>query len=375
LTGLQPSLQAKGLVLRIGTIAPLVAIIADDLTGALDVSAPFARRGLRVQIAVSLEGLASAVMADADLVCVNTGSRELPAESAVRRIAEAASKLAQTAPAIVFNKIDSRLKGHVKLGIETCLEMFERKNAVLAPAIPAQGRLVRDGRIVGGGVPAPIDIAANLGRVEGIAVVDGATEEDMERLARQIDPKKTLLVGASGLGSGLARALTDAAAEPFLPPKLPMLFAIGSHDPVTQAQIERLRTLEDCDVYESANGYFDDDLAATRVTLAHAVSQPDHPDHSSTLAQFGRSVAEQLHMNRFQCVFLCGGETAQTVLDELGIQTLTLRGEAASGIPLCEAHFCGHPLTILTKSGGFGTPDDLLRLAEVAHSTAPIHPL
>ncbi|QQR38301.1 four-carbon acid sugar kinase family protein [Devosia rhizoryzae] len=358
-------------MLRIRSIALLVAIVADDLTGALDVSAPFARLGLKVQIAVSLAGLPYALQAGAEVVCVTTASRELPAGAAAQRMAEAASKLAEARPAIVFNKIDSRLKGHVRLGIQTCLKAFGRRDVVVAPGVPAQGRLVRNGLIVGSGVLAPIDIASRVDGIESLSIPDSATNEDMERIARRIDSSTTLFVGASGLGAGLARALTDGAAAPFLQPSAPMLFAIGSHDPVTHAQVDSLTALAGCDLVRTTDGAFASDLPWRRITLVRAMSQPDHPEHGSRLARFGRSIAEQLRRDRFESVLLCGGETAQTVLDDLGITTLLLRGEAASGIPLFEAQLRGRSLTILTKSGGFGTPDDLLRLAEVAHPVAP----
>lgn len=315
---------------------------------------------------MSLRGLPAALAGGAEIVCVNTASRELPAAAAAAWTAQAAASLARVQPAIVFVKIDSRLKGHVRLGIETCLRSFGRCDAILAPAIPAQNRIVQNGHIVGHGVPAPIDIQALLGAIDGVAVPDSATEADMERLARQHDPSTTLLVGASGLGTGLARTLVPGEAAAVLRPSLPLLFAIGSHDPATLAQVERLRGLAGLDVRETTNGAFAQDLPSAHVTLARAVSQSDRPGHGLILARFGRSVATQLSQDRFASVLLCGGETAQTVLDDLGIGSLVLLGEAASGVPLAQAQVGARTLTILTKSGGFGTPDDLIRLAEVA---------
>src|SRR5690554_2992690 len=155
-TRLQASmLRQKGAIVK----SPRVAIIADDLTGALDVCAPFARRGLRSRVAVSPSGLADALDRGGDVICVNTASRELDAEAASRIVRHVASELAGSRPGIVFKKIDSRLKGHVSAETGACQEVFRRPRVLVAPAIPAQGRFVQAGMIVGKGVAEPIDVA------------------------------------------------------------------------------------------------------------------------------------------------------------------------------------------------------------------------
>jgi uncharacterized protein YgbK (DUF1537 family) len=70
-------------------------------------------------------------------------------------------------------------------------------------------------------------------------------------------------------------------------------------------------------------------------------------------------------------VLLTGGETAQSVLGELGVTCLEVLGEVLPGIPVTRAALGDRSLTILTKSGGFGTPQDILRLAAIAQSAVP----
>jgi len=64
-------------------------------------------------------------------------------------------------------------------------------------------------------------------------------------------------------------------------------------------------------------------------------------------------------------LFLCGGDTASAVCTALGARWIELRREFAPGIP--EGMLRGGVLDgipVLTKSGGFGAPDDLIRIAE-----------
>lgn len=51
-------------------------VIADDLSGALDASACFARYGHKVRVALSPDSISDAIDSGADVIAVNTGSRE-----------------------------------------------------------------------------------------------------------------------------------------------------------------------------------------------------------------------------------------------------------------------------------------------------------
>lgn len=345
-----------------------VAIIADDLTGALDVCAPLAARGLRCHVATNPNGIDAALARSGDVVCVNTASREKSADEAYELIHRAARRLAASDPLIVFKKIDSRLKGHVAAETAACLEAFERQYAVVAPAIPGQGRFVRDGKVVGSGLDSPLAIADRLGSKLRFETPDTGTIEDLREVARQ-NWLDVLLVGASGLSEGLARILGSAERRPRVEISGPLLLAIGSHDPITLAQVERAASLTGLDYQVSPDGRLDDGAASSPVALYRADSVPGTPQHGAILARFGAAIAERLREPGIETTLLCGGETAQTVLSELGVDCVELIGEALPGIAVCRTRLQGRDLTILTKSGGFGTPDDLMLLAQAAQKT------
>ncbi len=99
------------------------------------------------------------------------------------------------------------------------------------------------GRLAGAGVAAAIDVAATVaGSGLAIEVPDIRVDADFDApLQRALDGPPTLLVGAAGLAAAVARRLTRGA--PAVPsPRLaaPVLLAVGSHDPITLAQVERL---------------------------------------------------------------------------------------------------------------------------------------
>ena len=62
-------------------------------------------------------------------------------------------------------------------------------------------------------------------------------------------------------------------------------------------------------------------------------------------------------------MLLCGGATAEAVLHSMGIECFRLEGECMPGLGL--AHAKGR--CIIAKSGGFGQPDTLAKLAGKLH--------
>ena len=343
-----------------------LAIVADDLTGALDVSAPVAARGLRVVVATNPFATAQAINSGAEVVVINTATREGTVENARDTVADVARKLAAVGPELVLKKVDSRLKGHVAAEVAAMMGTFGRTHAIVAPAVPSQGRTVVNGHVVGNGVTDPISIAAVMAGIPHDAP-DASAPDSLADLARNASAD-ALLVGASGLGVGLAQLLGRRHAPPSPRLPAPLLVAVGSHDPITLRQVEVALDGTAFNHIISRDGALGSLLGGP--SLVQAVVSRDG-SFGAAMARFGRSIADLLRDGGFGTVLLTGGETAQSVLGELGVTTLEVLGEVLPGIPVTRATLGDRSLTILTKSGGFGTPQDILRLASLSQSTAP----
>lgn len=127
------------------------AVIADDLTGAGDTGAQFARAGLRTRSlfgdwgAEDIEG--------ADALVVNTDSRPLGPEEAYAAVRKAAGALAEAGFLPVYKKIDSTLRGPAGRELDAVMDASGADLAVLCPAFPANKRVVRGGILLVDGVP------------------------------------------------------------------------------------------------------------------------------------------------------------------------------------------------------------------------------
>lgn len=335
----------------------MLIILADDLTGALDSAAPFAARGMTTLVALSVADIPAALVRSPDVLSINLGSREVDAATARELTATALARVQDGA--LLFKKVDSRLKGNI--GAE--LEAFAFRSALVAPAIPEFGRVVRNGHVQGFGVDKPIPVADLIGAASSRAFIpDAITQADMVReLAAGLERGVDLLVGARGLAEALAAHLkpeTMAAAAPV--PAGPALFVIGSRDPITLAQIERLqntcspRFLPAPNGVVSAGGAHD-----AALTLVQALPGEIELSGEEVSRQLASSVHPHL-TGAAKVLLLSGGATAEAVLQKMGVKLLELKGECLPGLALAYSNrHC-----IIAKSGGFGGEDTLSIVAQ-----------
>lgn len=347
----------------------LVAIIADDLTGALDTGTPFVEVGLRVVVAVDAEAAAEAVETGADVVVVNTASRALSPAEAAARVTKAAAAFQSGKPPIVFKKIDSRLKGNVREETEALAKAFGLSRAIIAPAVPDQRRFTRNGMVTGHGVPEPLPIAPLFaGSGLEVDIIDASSDADLDQAITTLDGATTIAVGARGLGSALARRFgrnDGAGLAPFQRTQR-TLFALGSHDPITLAQMEALLQsgllAGSCDAPAGALAV--DALPHTLPVLLRCtgVIQQDATNVAQT---FAAGMTRLIEQTRPDMLMMGGGDTAHAILRRLGAQLLEPKGEIEAGIPWFEVRCAnGRQIRCAVKSGGFGNAQSLIKVIE-----------
>jgi uncharacterized protein YgbK (DUF1537 family) len=303
------------------------AVIADDLTGACDSAVQFANVGLRTVVAFSLD-------AHADVVAFSTDTRNAdPAEAAARL--RMVSTIARAR--VIFKKIDSTLRGNTAVEIVAALDAFGCNVALVNPAYPAMGRLVERGWLYVTTDPSfePVHLPTWLPD-ERCLCFDAFQQEDLDDHVRTVMKigRRVLWVGSAGMAAALARyfARGGPGELPVEHPG-PVLFCIGSNHPVTLEQERRVIEQRDAIVLRVERGFFE----APRV--------------------------------RPSALFLCGGDTAAVACRAFGVRSIELRRELAPGIPAGIVRgglYDGLP--VVTKSGGFGAPDDLILISDYFHA-------
>ena len=338
---------------------PQVALVSDDLTGALDAAAPFVAVGKHCVVATEPAALPAALAAGAEVVAVSLNSREGTAEEAARRVRAAAGTLAGVP--LLFKKMDSRMKGHVACEVRELALARGMRRVVLCPAIPEFGRLVEAGQVIGHGLAEPLPVALDCGVGIAVAVADARTDADLDRIVAQ--GGDALLAGARGLAAALARKVTGADGPKLAASRLepPCTFVIGSQDPITLEQVARLRQAS------PAAGWIPAPDGMARVTgpLPDVVILQAVPgtgaEGATVAARLAESVARDF-VNGRRTLLFTGGETAAACLRAMGVGVLKLVGEVHPGMPISLALDFPGALHIVTKSGGFGHPDCLANL-------------
>jgi uncharacterized protein YgbK (DUF1537 family) len=372
------------------------ALIADDLTGALDAGAGFVRAGLRSILPYS--GL-PADAPEADVLLIDTHTRDGTEDAARRTARQAAERLHAAGIARVYKKIDSVLRGFPGAELAAVLDVYGGR-ALVAPAFPAQGRTTAGGvQLVHGRPAGPYqgDVRAALGpAADRCDVFDAQTDEDLERIARlgAARPEYRVWCGTAGLARHVASALAlvprPGSRPPALPPSLAVIAIAGSVHPATLAQIRAALDagwahvpLAACEPdtgtsAETSEGSLRQRLGqalahSRRVLLSFAPLAGGREqvggatgsgfDVAAAAGALGRA-ARAIPLDSRPALILTGGETAWWVCRALGTRTIEVLAEALSGIPAGVLTLAEGQVAVATKSGGFGAPDALLTVAE-----------
>jgi uncharacterized protein YgbK (DUF1537 family) len=120
----------------------LLAIIADDLTGACDSACQFRQYGLRV---VVTDAARPAWDSSVRMLAVNSDSRKQSCAAAYTHIQEICNQLLREGRIPFYKKIDSTLKGNWCTELAAVVSTWIPEVVLVAPAFPIWGRTTEDG--------------------------------------------------------------------------------------------------------------------------------------------------------------------------------------------------------------------------------------
>ena len=380
-------------------MTPTIAIVADDLTGSGDTAVQFVRAGWSTHLSIggAEEALSGPATAGVEVLAVTTNSRALPASEAARVIDQNVRQLRAAGVSRLYKKVDSTLRGAFKAEIDAArLAWGPDTVAVICPAFPATGRTVEQGVLRVNGKPVteshiptllgcahvavqdgdtPEALAARIREAGHTVVVDAATDADLERLARAIGllGEHALPVGAGGLAVPLARVWAGADQT------APVVVVVTSQHSAARAQAAALKA-SGADTWTPSLQQLADDAAwqawtqpllqahakapadAGTVLLLAPEGQLDGLDSEKVAERLGSLAAQLITASRAAGVVATGGDGARSVLVALAARGIALVDEVMGGVPLGTlTGGMAAGLPVVTKAGGFGTEDVLVR--------------
>lgn len=126
------------------------AVLADDLTGALDCAAAFLSSGFTPFVSITSKVPEDA---DFDLLSLNMDTRRIRIDDAKIVISESVDQVRDVGAQPIYVKIDSTLRGHPGIEISEIAKMSGSGRTFISPAFPATDRIVQNGELSLGGVP------------------------------------------------------------------------------------------------------------------------------------------------------------------------------------------------------------------------------
>lgn len=247
------------------------------------------------------------------------------------------------------------------------------------------------------GVPTPTE--------NGILVFDADDETDLAETGRRLlaEGRLTVMAGCAGFGAVLPSLLGLGGGTPTDMPKLdPMLLVIcGSVNPITVAQMDhaekagfyRVRLTPE---QKLSGNYWLTEQGAAEFKIIEGILE-EHPyriidtngtdgnasvnryaaerglsttDIRVSVAQSVGYMVSRLFSNpRLGTLMVTGGDTLLQCMDYMGVHALQPICELDPGVVLSRFTYRGYTRYVISKSGGFGETDLLMRISDKLRAT------
>lgn len=382
----------------------MIAVIADDFTGAAELAGIGLRYHLNVELVTEVNK-----ETQADLLVIATDTRSLPEAEAVQVMQKHTKELLALQPALIFKKTDSVLRGHVLAEMRAQLSLTGFEKAVLVAANPALGRTIENGTYYLHGKPVhessfshDPDFAITSSAIEdmlrckgfpvhiqrpeealpaaGIIVGEAAQTADLQSWAARMDDS-TLLAGASGFFTAMLNKVLagrTTTEKQVLPEEhLPVsLFVCGTTFANSRNAIKNIM---------AAGGpvcYMPDDLLRSVhigsysyvkwanevvallknhgkaiVAIHEDAARDTAVDISLLKEKMAGLVHEVLQRTKVQELIVEGGATAWALINQAGFTRFFPVEEMAPGVVRMQTNDPG--LFITVKPGSYQWPDGL----------------
>jgi len=351
----------------------MIAVIADDFTGAAELAGICVRYHLHVELATEV-GHSTNV----DVFILATDCRSMKEEQAVTEMKKHTQALLALLPSWIFKKTDSVLRGHILAEMAAQLTVTGYEKAVLVAANPALGRTIIDGLYFLQGQPVhetsfshdphfpvvsssvkdmlradgyPVHLEKSTGSLpdKGIVVGDVESVEDLTKWAAHID-HKTLAAGASGFFEAILKSRnvtgsstmthTSTAAQNSGTSK--SLFVCGTTFSNSRNAIEKIY------LNRGSVSYMPEEIIDTvqwadevtalvkrhgkAIVAIHGGLTGNSADPNKLRTRMAALVSEVLQRNIIQELIIEGGATSWAVIQQSGLTQFLPVEEMAPGV-------------------------------------------
>jgi uncharacterized protein YgbK (DUF1537 family) len=375
----------------------MLAVIADDLTGA----AELAGIGLRYQLSVELI-TPGAKSTGADLLVVSTDSRSMNLKEAEKITVDTVRQVQELGPEFIYKKIDSVLRGHILDELKIEMKLLGLSKALIIPANPSLGRTIKNGKyFINGDSISETDFVTDpefaindssvlkmikdeAGDVvllkhtdtlpnKGIVIGEAVSDEDVAAWSAKID-SSWLLVGAGDFFTALLDRRHISRAQPEILMESPHLYVSGTAFGKSQELIKKIERELQCVAYIPASMIQTGSIKSDRwfdtlkgiiekqgkavVAINDEEVDPWSVSPVHLRVTMAKAIKKILEQGNVKELFIEGGSTAAAILAELGINRLLLVNELQRGVVRMKAK----DIYITVKPGSYSLPEQIKEL-------------
>ncbi len=372
-------IDCSQLTIHHSQLTNMIAVIADDFTGA----AELAGISLRYRLAVSVH-LDNEIDVDADVVIISTDSRSMQKAAAIYCTADAVETVIKYEPSLLYKKIDSVLRGYVIDEIKVQMELCEKRKAFILPANPSLQRTISNGeyfinekRITETDFINDPEFPVNSANVismlrdetvqvlkhddwlpvEGIVVGEAESIVDIECWKAVID-ESWMLAGAGDFYTALLQKKYQLKEQQTFNLHSPHLYVCGT---ALGDRKEFIKKTNCCSFLpENVTEEWLEQTGNIIKQYGKAVIAIDGSNESAVVLRtaMAKAVKEIVARETVKEIFIEGGSTAAAVLEALGIKKLTPVNELSRGVVRMNAG----DLFITVKPGSYQLPEEILKL-------------
>lgn len=354
----------------------MIAVIADDFTGAAELGGIGLRYALSVEVTTNIN-----TATKADLLVIDADTRSMKEEEAVRKIEQITGELLPLKPEWIYKKTDSVLRGHVVPELNAQLKAMGIKTALLVPANPNLGRTIRNGTYYFNDQPVhqssfaidpefaitssdvqemlkakvPIAKVNEAADASGIIVGEAREMKDLDWWAAECK-KDILPAGAAGFFSALLNSRYKKGEKQQVNDKQlpPLLYVSGTTFKKSTATISKIKVSGGPVSYLPANDIAD----LLKKGKAIIAIDPDTKEKNAMIlrGQMAGVVNDILTNNEVGEIFIEGGSTARAIFDKAGFKTFYPVQELSPGVVRMKVKE-REGILITVKPGSYAWPE------------------
>lgn len=371
----------------------MIAVIADDFTGAAELAGISLRYGLKVSLFTR-----DVKDTGADVIIVSSDSRSMNRNEALQETERLLNALIELNPTLIYKKTDSVMRGYVVEELKLQQDLQGLKRIFYLPANPSLNRIIKDGNYYVGGKPIAetdfvndpefpvssssvkeilkdpdIEVLSSGSSLpaNGFIVGEAGQTEDVEHWAAVLD-KHTLTAGAGDFFTAILLQQFTAIDKPDPELSLPMVYVCGTAYAAAVRFVKQAQP-DGWVEYLSQNSILhperlDQDLVdmckyrlQTHGKLILAIDGqmiPDGVTAQDLRASMAKVTQWILRRNIIHELFIEGGSTATAILEELKISELEPVNEWQRGVVRMKY---GN-LYITVKPGSYALPEQIRQL-------------